>query len=345
MSLIKSSLFAKWQRDFALSCTVLATKPRCFQEKANNGQRGIVGVQYKWLHCIRTWRCYCSTILMILSNFYGLGAQPSESCKVKSIDLTSKRSTFFVLIQDPIQSQLHWLESGCHSSQEDKVQRTRVVWQPQVSTINTPNSWSLWCKTWKSCACRELETPLGSCTFVEPRYSIIHCPEIGRARSAGFAKSNFKTGFRRGKLWYDMMRLKWLKWPNALLPCASLLVPEHSTCKERLSVDDPVRESDDETNAITRMPTKIRGDPQHFAKGDMSGHVKNYEYIYIYIIYNKLRIYIYIQVCEVCYTRTWISPSLNLYGSQNIGHGVHASDPQHISAVHHIRKKYVNGLV
>ena len=162
--------------------------------------------------------------------------------------------------------------------------RTRVVWQPQVSRINTPNSWSLWCKTWKSCACRELETPLGSCTFVEPRYSIIHCPEIGRARSAGFAKSNFKTGFRRGKLWYDMMRLKWLKWPNALLPCASLLVPEHSTCKERLSVDEPVRESDDETNAITRMPTKIRGDPQHFALRHVRS-CKNYVYIYVCIIY------------------------------------------------------------
>ena len=69
-------------------------------------------------------------------------------------------------------------------------------------------------------------------------------------------------------------------------------MPEHSTCKERLSVDDPVRESDDETNAITRMPTKIRGDPQHFAKGDMSGHVKIMN-IYIYYIIN----YIYIYKC------------------------------------------------
>ena len=144
------------------------------------------------------------------------------------------------------------------------------------------------------------------------------------------------------------MQLKWLKWPNALLPCASLLVPEHSTCKERLSVDDPVRESDDETNAITRMPTKIRGDPQHFAKRDMSDH-KNYEYIYIYIYYIYIQmcdeLYINTNVVKFVYTRTWISPSLNLYGSQNIGHGVHAADirrPQeNISAVHHIRKKYV----
>ena len=50
-------------------------------------------------------------------------------------DIKAKRIFW---IQDPIQSQLRWLESGCHSSQQDKVQRTGVVWQPQVSTINTP---------------------------------------------------------------------------------------------------------------------------------------------------------------------------------------------------------------